>query len=123
MCRVVIGQDDANHDLHLTGTEHRVVIVTLADGTRWLTDVGFGGQVPRHPLRLDQLDLDPPPDPQTYGTRQHESTCQTLTHLESAKYRTTATATATLSQQEHSQLDLHVLVGSHTYGLLQCQAK
>ena len=44
-----------------------VVVVTLEDGSKWLTDVGFGGQVPRRPLRIDQLDLNPQADTQTYG--------------------------------------------------------
>lgn len=44
-----------------------VIIVTLEDGSKWLTDVGFGGQVPRCPLRIDQLDLDPEKDSRTYG--------------------------------------------------------
>lgn len=44
-----------------------VVVVIFDDGSRWLTDVGFGSQVPRRPLRIDQLDLDPQQDSKTYG--------------------------------------------------------
>lgn len=64
---MVQSQDADGHINHLTGTEHMVVVVTFADGSTWLTDVGFGGQVPRHPLRIDQLDLDPEKDSRTYG--------------------------------------------------------
>lgn len=66
-CRVVQSHDADTHVNELTGTEHMVIIVTLKDGSKWLTDVGFGGQVPRRPLRIDQLDLDPEEDSRTYG--------------------------------------------------------
>ena len=56
---MVTGQDADKHENQLTGTEHMVIIVSFGDGSTWLTDVGFGGQVARHPLRIDQLDLDP----------------------------------------------------------------
>ncbi len=59
--------DDHKHELKLTGTEHMVIIVTFGDGSIWLTDVGFGGQVARHPLRIDQIGLDPIQDCRTYG--------------------------------------------------------
>ena len=65
--RVVQGHDERKHELKLTGTEHMVIIVTFGDGSMWLTDVGFGGQVARRPLRIDQIDLDPPQDCRTYG--------------------------------------------------------
>ena len=67
ICRVVSSHDADRHVNELTGTEHMVIIVTLEDGSKWLTDVGFGGQVPRCPLRIDQLDLDPEKDSRTYG--------------------------------------------------------
>lgn len=73
-CRVVQSQDADRHVNDLTGTEHMVIIVTFKDGSKWLTDVGFGGEVPRHPLRIDQLDLDPPKDSRTYGELQTNMT-------------------------------------------------
>ncbi|WP_339533039.1 arylamine N-acetyltransferase [Pseudomonas mucidolens] len=36
----------------LTPRTHRLSLVTL-DGVRYITDVGFGGMVPTHPLRVD----------------------------------------------------------------------
>ena len=66
-CRAVQSHDTDRHVNHLTGTEHMVIIVTFDDGSKWLTDVGFGGQTARHPLRIDQLDADPPKDSRTYG--------------------------------------------------------
>ena len=36
----------------LTGRTHRLSLVTL-DGTRYISDVGFGGMVPTSPLQLD----------------------------------------------------------------------
>ena len=66
--RVVTGSDNEQHENRLTGTEHMVSIVSFEDGSRWLSDVGFGAQVLRHPLRIDKLDLDPPKDIRTYGT-------------------------------------------------------
>lgn len=69
-CRVVQSHDADRHVNELTGTEHMVIIVTLEDGSKWLTDVGFGGQVPRRPLQIDQLDLDPERDSRTYGVLQ-----------------------------------------------------
>lgn len=62
--------DAARYTNRLTGTEHMVIIVTLEDGSKWLTDVGFGGQVPRRPLRIDQLDLNPQKDSKTFGKSQ-----------------------------------------------------
>ena len=47
------------------------LIVSFDDGTKWLSDVGFGAKVARRPVRLDQLDENPPKDPLTYG--QHSS--------------------------------------------------
>ncbi|DBB05061.1 TPA: hypothetical protein ACH3X3_010328 [Trebouxia sp. C0006] len=44
-----------------------VIIVSFGDGSIWLTDVGFGGQLARHPLRIGQIDMDPPQDCRTYG--------------------------------------------------------
>ena len=66
-CRVVHSHDADRHVNHLTGTEHMVIIVTLEDGSKWLTDVGFGGHNARHPLRIDQPDSDPPKDSKTLG--------------------------------------------------------
>lgn len=43
-CRVVQSHTADGHVNHVTGTEHMVIIVTLDDGSKWLTDVGFGGQ-------------------------------------------------------------------------------
>lgn len=45
-----------------------VIIVSFGDGSIWLTDVGFGGQLARHPLRIGQIDMDPPQDCRTYCT-------------------------------------------------------
>lgn len=73
MCkgRVVQEHDEHKHELKLTGTEHMVIIVSFGDGSIWLTDVGFGGQVARRPLRIDQIELDPPQDSRTYGNFPH----------------------------------------------------
>jgi len=65
--RVVLDHDGHKHELKLTGTEHMVIIVSCGDGSTWLIDVGFGGQVACHPLRIDHIDLDPPQDSRTYG--------------------------------------------------------
>lgn len=74
--RIVQGQDESKHENHLAGTEHMVIIVTTDDGTKWLTDVGLGGQVACHPVRLDEhpLDehpLDEPPLDQTPPDQSH----------------------------------------------------
>lgn len=66
-CRVVTHTDEQDKVNHLTGTEHMCLIVSFGDGTKWLTDVGFGAQVARGPVRLDLLVMDPPSDPHTYG--------------------------------------------------------
>lgn len=65
--RVVQSHYEHKHELKLTGTEHMVIIVTFGDGSIWLTDVGFGGQVACHPLHIDQIDMDPPQNCRTYG--------------------------------------------------------
>ncbi|DBA77130.1 hypothetical protein WJX77_003801 [Trebouxia sp. C0004] len=44
-----------------------VIIVSFGDDSTWLTNVGFGGQVACHPVRIDQVDLDPPQDFRTFG--------------------------------------------------------
>lgn len=67
---MVQSHDADRHVNELTGTEHMVIIVTLEGGSKWLTDVGFGGRVPRRPLRIDQLGLDPEKDSRTYGVPQ-----------------------------------------------------
>ena len=69
-CRVVQTHEQDKNKNHLTGTEHMVIIVTLEDGSKWLTDVGFGGHNARHPLRIDQPDSDPPKDSKTFGKLQ-----------------------------------------------------
>ena len=67
ICRVVQGQAESKHENQLTGTEHMVIIVTNDYGTKWLTDVGFGGQVARHPVRLDIHPLHQPKDEDSKG--------------------------------------------------------
>jgi N-hydroxyarylamine O-acetyltransferase len=64
--RVVMGgPEDA-----LTARTHRLSVLTL-DGTRYITDVGFGGMVPTTPLRLDTEDEQPTPH-EPYRITHHE---------------------------------------------------
>ncbi len=55
---------------------HRAAIVTL-NGTKYLSDVGFGGPGPRGPVRLDQQDPQHI-DGETFRVRQDETTGETV---------------------------------------------